>query len=75
MVKLIALSFSDVFAFLNVTSMHLDRRMHSHIGCICLAFLHCVFSNVSSNGMPAMKSHLFDFSSLWVFKCVLKLNT
>ena len=23
--------------------------MHSHIGCICMTFPHCVFSNVSSN--------------------------
>ena len=23
--------------------------MHNHTGCICLIFLHCVFSNVSSN--------------------------
>ena len=26
--------------------------MKSHIGCICLTFLHCGFSYVSSNGMP-----------------------
>ena len=26
--------------------------MQSHIGSICLSFLHCVFSNVSSNGLP-----------------------
>ena len=24
-------------------------ELHSRIGCICLTFLHCVFSNVSSN--------------------------
>ena len=27
-------------------------RMRSYIGCICLAFLHCVFSNVSSLRLP-----------------------
>ena len=26
--------------------------MQSYIGCICLAFLQCAFSNVSSNGLP-----------------------
>ena len=26
--------------------------MNSHIGCICLVFLHCAFSNVSSNFLP-----------------------
>ena len=25
--------------------------MQNHIGCICSTFLHCAFSNVSSNGM------------------------
>ena len=33
--------------------------MHSHIGCIFLIFLRCVFSNVSSNGLPEKKqSHI-----------------
>ena len=33
--------------------------MQSHIGCICLAFLHCVFSNVSSNGLyRRMHNHI-----------------
>ena len=33
--------------------------MHSHIGCICLSFLHCVFSHVSSNRLPErMQSHI-----------------
>ena len=32
--------------------------MQSHIGYTCLAFHHCVFSNVFSNGMPEMmQSH------------------
>ena len=34
-----------------VSSNGLPKRMHSRIGCICLAFLHCVSSNVSSNGL------------------------
>ena len=38
---------------------NLDQSMQSHIGCICLAFLHCVFSNVPSNCLPAkMHSHI-----------------
>ena len=33
--------------------------MYSRIGCICLTFPHCVFSNVSSNGLPErMQSHI-----------------
>ena len=28
--------------------------MHKHTGCICLTFLHCVFSNVSSNHLPEL---------------------
>ena len=32
--------------------------MQSHIGCICLTFLHCAFSNVSSKCLPEwMHSH------------------
>ena len=31
----------------------------SHIGCICLIFLHCAFSDVSSNRLPEkMHSHI-----------------
>ena len=33
--------------------------MQSNIGCICLTFLHCAFSNVFSNGLPErMWSHI-----------------
>ena len=35
-----------------VFSNCLHHWMHSHTGCICLAFLHCVFSNVSANRLP-----------------------
>ena len=35
-----------------------DRRMCNFIGCICLTFLHCAFSNVFSNCLPVrMQSH------------------
>ena len=40
----------------NVPSHRLSLRMHSHIGCICLAFLHCAFSYVSSS-LPQMQNH------------------
>ena len=90
--------------FSNVSSNGLPERMHNHIGCIFLAFLHCAFSNVPSKCLPhRMQSHigcicgtfsnmdfqmilqgtcvkrshwlhLFDFSPLCVFKCVLKCS-
>ena len=40
---------SPLCEFSNVASNCISERMHSHTGCICLVFLHCVFSNVSSN--------------------------
>ena len=49
--------------------------MLNHTCCICLTFLHCVFSNVSSNSWEDIKSHwlhLFDFFCL--LKCILKLS-
>ena len=40
--------------------------MHSHIGCICLTFLHCAFSNVSSNGLnEKMHSHIGYICLIW----------
>jgi len=33
-----------------------------------LTFLHCMFSNVSWNGLSHWL-HLFDFSALCIFKC------
>ena len=45
--------------------------MQSHIGCICLAFLHCVFSNGSSNGLPGrMHTHTGCICSTFLH-CVL----
>ena len=41
-----------------VSSNGLLEKMHSHIGCIYLAFPHYVLKNVSSNGLPErMQSH------------------
>ena len=34
----------------NVFSNCLLEKRHSHTGCMCSTFLHCAFSNVSSNG-------------------------
>ena len=31
------------------------NKIQSHIGCICLTFLHCAFSNCSSNRLPERK--------------------
>ena len=28
------------------------EKMHCHIGCICLVFIHYAFSNVSSDNLP-----------------------
>ena len=40
-------------------SLQMPEKRHSRIGCICLAFLHCVFSNVSSNCLGVrMQSHI-----------------
>ena len=49
--------------------------MLNHTCCICLTFLHCVFSNDSLNSWEDIKSHwlhLFDFFCL--LKCILKLS-
>ena len=36
-------------------SNRLPKKMHSRIYCICLIFLHCVFSNAASNCLHYMK--------------------
>ena len=43
----------------------LNERMHSHIGCICLTFLHCAFSNVYSNRLNEFFSTVHFEMSLW----------
>ena len=52
--------------FSNFSSNRFPERMHSHIGCICLSFLHCVSSDVSSNHLPIplvqnAKNTLYNF--------------
>ena len=32
----------------NASSKRLHKKLHNHIDCICLTYLHCVFANVSS---------------------------
>ena len=63
--------------FSNVISNCFHNLMQNYIGCIYLAFLHYVFSYVTSNRLLLrMKNlhslHLFGFSPVWVFKCLLK---
>ena len=41
--------FSPLCVFLNVSQNDLLQRRHDYTGCISLTFLHCVFSNLSSN--------------------------
>ena len=45
--------------FSNASSNCLYGKMQSHIGCICLTFLHCVFSNVSIKNLDQRRqSHI-----------------
>ena len=44
--------------------------MHSHTGCICLAFLHRAFSNVSSNGLPEKRQSHIGCICLAFLHCV-----
>ena len=44
-------------------------RMQSHIGCICLTFLCCVFSNVSSNRLPE-RMHNWLVTFVWLSSTV-----
>ena len=42
-----------------VASKNLGDRKQSHIGCICLTFLHCAFPNVFPNDLPETRhSHI-----------------
>ena len=50
----------------NVSSKRLHEKRQSHIGCICLTFLHCAFSNDSPNCFT-----LFTFVAfVWFFSTV-----
>ena len=44
-----SLDLSPIYVFSNASPKRLHKRMQNHIGCICLTFVQCVFSNVSSN--------------------------
>ena len=78
---------SKVHTFLSVSLNCLHEMIQSNTGCICLTFLHCVFSASSNRLHPPLcvfkrvlnegaKSHwlhLFDFSPLCPCTCVLKV--
>ena len=65
-------------------SNRLPKKMHSRIYCICLIFLHCVFSNAASNCLHYMKydhTHVawlhvetvsLQNGALWYSMCFLK---
>ena len=79
---------SMVHTFLSVSLNCLHEMIQSNTGCICLTFLHCVFSASSNRLHPPLcvfkrvlkegaKSHwlhLFDFSPLCAFKSVLTFH-
>ena len=51
--------------------------MHNHIGYICATFLRCVFSSVSSSGLPVRMHNYIDCICLAFLHCALsnvKLN-
>ena len=54
------------FVFSNFSSNCFPERIHSHIDCIYLSFLHYVSSNVSSNGLPKVTLVAF----VWLFSTV-----
>ena len=47
----------------------LPEKMQSHIGCICLTFLHCVSSNVSSSCLDQNR-HIHTGCTSWFFSTV-----
>ena len=55
------------------SSNSLDQSRHSHIGCICLSFLHCGFSYVSSNRLRDMM-HTHIGCICLIFLCPLSLS-
>ena len=58
-IRMVHYVFFHRCVFSNVSSNLLPEKMHSHIGCTCLTFLHYAFSNVSSNCLPEkMHSHI-----------------
>ena len=60
--------FDSVFS--NVSSNSMPVRMQSHIGCICLTFLHCASLNVSSNCLPEKRHSRTDYICLAFLNCV-----
>ena len=50
--------------FLNGCSQHLHKKMRCRNDCICFTFLHCAFSNVSSN-TPSPRDCIVTLVALW----------
>ena len=50
--------------FLNGCSQHLHKKMRCRNDCICFTFLHCAFSNVSSN-TPSLRDCIVTLVALW----------
>ena len=61
-------------AFSNASSNYLHEKIHSHTGCICLTLwvFKCWRKDLGSEQAKSHWLHLFGFSPLCVFKCLLK---
>ena len=54
---------------MNVISKHLDQSMHSHIGCIYLAFFHCAF--LMCPQMACLRGYIVALIAfIWLFSAV-----
>ena len=52
-----------------------DETYYSHTDYICLAFLHCVFSNVPSNRQPERRNIHTGYIHLFFGHCVITIET
>ena len=69
-VTLVAFVWFFSSAFSNVSSNDYSERMQSHIGCICLTFLHFEVSNPSSNCLPVRMQSRISCICLTFLHCV-----
>ena len=65
-----------ILSFSNVSLRYLPENTNSHIGCICLSFLQCVFSGVwciilvGDGKVGGMMARTTSITSLqWAFLC------
>ena len=57
--------------FFNVSSVGCHTMMHSHTGCICMAFLHCVLEHDQSSPFSQrMRNHNRDCTCLAFVRCL-----